>query len=97
MELTVPYENWVEEAHIYKREKYLNLTKELRDAGYKVVVVPIEVGARGLIGSSVYDLLTTLSICGNKGTKVLKLVAEIAENSSWWIWSGRNERSLHKD
>ena len=29
VELTVPYENRMEEAHIYKREKYMNLTKEL--------------------------------------------------------------------
>ena len=65
MELTVPYESRLEEAHTYKRETYLNLTKELRDAGYKAV----EVGARGFIESSVYDLLPKLSICGNKRTK----------------------------
>ncbi|KAK3784593.1 hypothetical protein RRG08_003401 [Elysia crispata] len=35
VELTIPYENRMEEAHIYKREKYLNLTKELEVAGYK--------------------------------------------------------------
>ena len=99
VELTVPYENRMEEAHIYKREKYMNLTKELEYAGYKAVVMPVEVGARGfiLIGSTVYDLLTKLSICGNKRTKALKLLAEIAENSSQWIWSRRNERFLHKD
>ena len=44
------------------------MTKELEKAGYKAVVVPVEVGARGLVGSSVYDLLTKLSICGNKRT-----------------------------
>ena len=97
VELTVPYENRMEEAHIYKREKYMNLTKELENAGYKAVVMPFEVGARGFVGSSVYDLLTKLSICGNKRTKALKLQAEIAENSSRWIWSRRNERFLHKD
>ena len=97
VELTIPYENRMEEAHIYKREKYLNLTKELRDAGYKAVVMPVEVGARGFIGSSAYDLLTKLSICGKKRTKALKLLAEIAENSSRWIWSRRNERFLHKE
>ena len=80
-----------------QKGKYLNLTKELRDAGCKAVVMPVEVGARGFIGSSVYDLLTKLSICGNKRTKALKLLAEISENSSRWIWSRRNERSLHKD
>ena len=41
--------------------------------------MPVNVGAREFIGSSVYDLLTKLSIYGNKGTKVLKLLSEIAE------------------
>ena len=45
MALTVPYKSRIEKAHTYKREKYLNLTKELKDAGYKAVVVPVEVGA----------------------------------------------------
>ena len=84
VELPVPYENIMEDAHIYKREKYMNLTKELENAGYKAVVMPVEIGARGFVGSSVYDLLTKLSKCGNKRTKALKLLAEIAENSSRW-------------
>ena len=96
VELTVPYEKRMEEAHIYKREKYKNLIKELENASYKAVVMPV-VGARGFIASSVYDLLTKLSICGNKRTKALKLLAEKAENSFQWIWSRRNERFLHKD
>ena len=36
----------------------MNLTKELENAGYKAVVMPVVVGARGFVGSSVYDLLT---------------------------------------
>ncbi|KAK3702668.1 hypothetical protein RRG08_042656 [Elysia crispata] len=78
------------------RLQYLKLTKELEDAGYKAVPMLDEVGARGFIGSSVYDLLTKLSIRGNKRTKALKLLAEI-ENRSRWIWSRRNENFLHKD
>ena len=58
-------------------------------------MILVEAGTRGFIWSSVYDLLTKLSIRGNKRTKALKLPAEIAENSSRWIWSRRNERSLH--
>ena len=50
-----------------------------------LVVMPLEVGARGFIESLVYDLLTKLSICGDKRTKALKLLTEIAENSSRWI------------
>ena len=97
VEVTVPYENRMEEAHINKREKYLILSKELENVGYKAVVISVEVGARGFVGSSVYDLLTKLSICGNKRTKALKSLAEIAKNSSRWIWRRRNERFLRKD
>ena len=97
VELTVPYENRMEEAHIYKREKYMNMTKEQGNAGYKAEVMSVEVGAREFVGSSVYDLLTKLSICGNQRTKALKLLAEIAENSSRWMWIRKNERFPHKD
>ena len=62
VELTVSYESRVDEAHTYKREKCLNLTKELKDAGFKTVVMPVDIDARGFIGSSVYDLLTKLSL-----------------------------------
>ena len=58
VELTIPYENRTEKDHIYKREEYLNLTKELGGADYKAVVMPVEVGVGGFIRSSVYDLLT---------------------------------------
>ena len=44
VELIIPSENGIEEAYIYKREKYMNLTKELEDASYKNVVMPAEVG-----------------------------------------------------
>ena len=54
----------------------------------------VEVGARGFEGFSVYDLLTKLSICGNKITKAQKLLAETAENSSRCIWSRRSEKFL---
>ena len=78
--------------HLQKRE----IPKELQDAGYKAAVMPVTVGARGFIESSVYDLLTKLSMCGNKRIKALQLLVEIAENSSWWIWSRRNEKFLYK-
>ena len=71
VELTVLYKSRMKEAHTHKRAKYLNLTKELRDAGYKTVVIPVEVSARGFNGSSVYDLLTKLSICGNKSSEAI--------------------------
>ncbi|GFR86575.1 reverse transcriptase [Elysia marginata] len=72
-----------------KKEKYLDLTKELEESGYRAKIMPTEIGARGFAGSSAYDLLSKLSISGNKRTKTLKLLAETAENSSRWIWCRR--------
>ena len=43
VELIFPYENRMEGAHVYKGEKYLNLTKELGDAGDKAVVMPADI------------------------------------------------------
>ena len=82
MDLTVPYKSRTEEAHTYKRGKYLYLNKKLRDAVYKAMVMPVEVGARGFMGTSVYDPLTKISIFGHNRTEALKLVAEIYENTS---------------
>ncbi|GFR91731.1 polyprotein [Elysia marginata] len=97
VELTVPYESRMEQAHTYKKEKYLELTKELEESGYRAKIMPIEIGARGFAGSSAYDLLSKLSISGYKRTQALKLLAETAENSSCWIWCRRNEQLLHKE
>ena len=54
-------------------------------------MIPVEVGARGFVGSAVYDLLTKLSICGNKRREDLKL---LAENISRWIWTEKMRGSF---
>ncbi|GFR81316.1 polyprotein [Elysia marginata] len=97
VELTAPYESRKEQAHTYKKEKYLELTNELEESGYGAKITPIQIGARGFAGSSAYDLLNKLSISGNKQSKALKMLSETAENSSRWIWSRRNEQLLHKE
>ncbi|GFS16107.1 polyprotein [Elysia marginata] len=79
VDLAVPYESRMEQAHTYKKEKYLDLTKELEESGYRAKIMPIEIRVRGFAGSSTYDLLSELSIRGNKRTKALKLLAETAE------------------
>ncbi|GFO06375.1 polyprotein [Plakobranchus ocellatus] len=73
VKLTVPYESRMEEAHAFKDGKYLDLTKELKKDGYEAKVMPVEIDARGLVGSSAYGLLSKLSICSNKRTKALRL------------------------
>ncbi|GFS14643.1 reverse transcriptase [Elysia marginata] len=49
------YESRMEQA---KKEKYLDLTKELGESGYRVKIMPIEIGVREFAGSSAYNLLS---------------------------------------
>ena len=96
VELTVPYESRMEEANIFKREKYSDLSKELKRAGFDTKILPVEIGARGFVATSAFDLLSKLYIRGSRRTKTLKILGETAENSSRWIWSRRNHQLLHK-
>ena len=96
IELTVPYESRIEAAHIYKTEKYADLAQSLRNAGFQARVHAIEVGARGFVGASAYDLMKRLSISGRSRTRTLRALAEAAEKSSSWIWTRRNKCALHK-
>ena len=60
------------------------MAKQLGGAGYKAIVMAIQVSARGFIESSVKDPQGKLPIFGNK---YLMLLADYAENSFRWIQS----------
>ena len=97
IELTVPYETRIEDAHVYKTGKYADLATCLRDAGFKTKVFAVEVGARGFVGSSTYSLIKHLSISGRRSrSRTLKALGETVEKASSWIWSRRNKGQLHK-
>ena len=96
IELTVPYESRMEAAQIYKTEKYADLANNLKREGYQAKVLAAEIGARGFVGASAYNLMKQLSIEGRGKTRALKAMAEAAERCSSWIWSRRNKNQLHK-
>ena len=96
IELTVPYECRIEEAHHYKTEKYADLAKELRASGYKIKVFAVEVGARGFVGSSVYSLMKELGFTSKSLNRTTKALSEAAEKASSWIWSRCNKNKLDK-
>ena len=95
IELTVPYESRIDEAHIFKTEKYRDLAKDLQKVGYKSSIFAVEVGARGFVGTSVYDLLCQVSISSRGRANAIRLLSETAEKGSHWIWIKRNESELH--
>ncbi len=52
LELTVPWEERIEEANERKRAKYQELVEECRERGWRTFYEPIEVGCRGFAGRS---------------------------------------------
>lgn len=49
LELTVPWEERMEEVQERKREKYQELVEDRRRNGWKTTCMPVEVGSRGFV------------------------------------------------
>ncbi|MFG1588224.1 hypothetical protein ACDT12_13105 [Staphylococcus aureus] len=91
VELTVPFEDRMEERNISKREKYDELTADLRDTGYEVSLFAVEVGARGLPGRSLYAFLRKLGLSSRERAGFMRGAAGAAESASAWIWRRRDK------
>ena len=49
IELTVPFETNIAEAHQRKQDRYAGLVHDIREAGWNPVEICLEIGSRGLI------------------------------------------------
>ena len=87
VELTVPWEENVEEAYERKKARYEDLRAECEDNGWSCVVLPVEVGCRGFVGRSVFKFLSLLGVNGRKKSTITTRLQEEAEKASRWIWS----------
>ena len=61
-ELTVPWEDNIEVANEYKRDKYTDLVLECTQKGWRVILCPFEVGSHGFIGNSLIQFLTKVGL-----------------------------------
>lgn len=93
VELTVPWEGGLEAAHERKRAKYSDLAAECREAGWRAVTYPVEVGCRGFVGSSTSRLLRDMGATGIRHRKAMKELAEEAERGSYWLWLRRKAKN----
>lgn len=91
MELTVPWEDRLGEAHERKRTKYEHLVIDCRAQGWKARCMPIEVGSRGFVGHSLHKALSALGITGTARSRAIKNITEAAEKASRWLWIRRGE------
>ncbi|KAI8482277.1 hypothetical protein Bbelb_399680 [Branchiostoma belcheri] len=86
IELTVPWEERVEEAHERKALKYQDLVQSCKDKGWRAMCFPVEVGTRGFICQSTWRMLGAVGVKGRRRREVTKRVAEEAERASRWLW-----------
>ena len=92
VELTVPWEERVEEAYHMKRNKYEELRLECVSKGWKCWVFPVEVGSRGFPAQSMWNTLSKLGLVGQTRKRAIQNIAQAAERASCWLWMKREER-----
>ena len=56
LELTIPFDEYMAEAEVRKREKYRDLLTDIKVQGFDVTLTTVEVGSRGVISDSLLSL-----------------------------------------
>ncbi|XP_071491331.1 uncharacterized protein [Diadema antillarum] len=96
VELTVPFEMNLKDAHQRKVEKYNSIVRDIQDKGYSVSFHAIEVGARGLIDrGNKSRLKRILRTTGSKirPNEFFQTLSKLAILSSFSIFYARKERA----
>ena len=91
LELTVPWEDRLEEAFERKLSKYTELAEHCQQAGWRVRCLPVEVGCRGFAARSLLRAFSSLGIEGVFKKKAVHSATEAAEKASRWLWLKKGE------
>ncbi|MGH0145910.1 UNVERIFIED_CONTAM: hypothetical protein FKN15_045958 [Acipenser sinensis] len=91
IELTVPWEDAVDEAYERKKLRYAQLATEAEQRGWRVRVYPVEVGCRGFVAHSTTRFLRDVGFSGQELRHTVKNLSEAAERSSNWLWLRRKD------
>ncbi|XP_063056078.1 uncharacterized protein LOC134450153 [Engraulis encrasicolus] len=91
LELTVPWEDRLEEAFERKLSKYAGLVSECQQSGWRAKCLPVEVGCRGFAARSLASALGHLGIVGLHKRRAIRNTTEAAERASRWLWLKRGE------
>jgi len=82
VELTVPWETRVAEAHERKLAKYAELVADTRLRGFKCELETVEVGCRGFLGWSACRFVDGLGLRGTEKKCALRRLQEVAVSAS---------------
>ncbi|XP_061920230.1 uncharacterized protein LOC133660667 [Entelurus aequoreus] len=89
LELTVPWEERIEEANERKRAKYQELVEDCRGRGWRTFYESIEVGCCGFAGRSLCKVLDRLGVTGAAKSRAIQSASEAAEKAMRWLWLKR--------
>ena len=89
VELTVPWEDMMGRSNSLKEDRYMDLTMDLKQKGYKVWCFAFEFGARGMVSRSTYTFLREIGLTSKVRSKAMADMSRAAEAASQWIWSKR--------
>ena len=92
VELTICWEDNIEEAHNRKEDRYEELLASYMEAGFDAECLTIEVGARGYIGHRLLKFLRRLGITPTKIKELCNKIQKTVENCSYWIWLKREDQ-----
>ncbi len=93
MELTVPFEMNINDAHSRKMDRYGSLVADLQTAGYKPELICVEIGSRGLITKDNKSRIKSIfKFTGHRAPKHLfKDLCKCALLCSYALWNCRHE------
>ena len=82
MELIVPCEEHVEEAHELKKFKYDELLEICKNNGWNASCTRIEVGSWGLFTRYLCKVLSEIDLAGNRKRKAIETIIKTAEKTN---------------
>lgn len=91
LELTVPWEDRMDEANERKRAKYSELLKECWSNSWRTRCQPIKVGCRGFVGQSLCRAYKMRGMTRARQRRGIQLATDTAEAMLRWLWIRRGE------
>ena len=90
-ELTISYETVAEDSRRHKQAKYQELVEAGCEAGYRTELITLEVGSRGMVLDSDFEMIHSTFVTTRKDAVNLTLaVIRTTLLHSFKIWCSRN-------
>ena len=89
VELTSPWEDNMKKWHFQKHENYSKLAARVRNKGWTLHPLCIEVGARGKINDTWLQMAKTFNMSGSESKKLRLRVAQVAQRCSYYLYLNR--------